>query len=273
MERIVSELENQLEAALAEIGREENRNTRYDRSLKRVRQTIRELNGYLEANPFPGKPEEIYYFRELAPRLYSQLFYFMKLYQLEAWRPHAGGERFREVLEQELAGVARFYEQHKSVCHYYCQHATYWDDYLFTGWGHGEWAAEEAGLYIGADFTLGSYWVSWILANERLRVWLLENLAALDRPEGKPGERGKLPKLPWKGTTTDLVEAIYAMYLAGSFGKATLREVIEFVAEIFDIEINYVYTLIEQVLNRKRHPTKYIDRMRAGLVRKGEERE
>jgi len=272
MEQIVHTLEVELEAALAEIAKEKNNVLRYDRSVKMVREIIDRLKVQLQAHPFPGKSEEIRYFKELAPKIYSRLFYFMKLYQVESYRPYTGREKFREVLEEELKGIERFYEQHSDICRYYHQHVSYWDDHLFTRRGQGEWAADEAGIFIDPDFCMGSYWASWILANGRYKEWLLMEQARLVQEEAVP----KLAfqpsaKLVWKRSDTDLVEMIYGNYLAGGFGDATLKEVFDWFQEAFGIDLGRYYNTWQEIARRKKGPTQYTDVVREGLVKKARE--
>jgi RteC protein len=172
MERMVSEREARLEAALQEIGNEKNPVLRYDRSMAEVRAAIGDLKEYLQANPFAGMAEEIFYFRELAPRIYSRLFYFMKIHQVESFRQYASAARFQETLESELQGIEDFFLRHNDICRYYYQQTRYWDEQLFTRRGRADWPVDDISIVLDADFSLGSYWVSWIRANERYRGWL-----------------------------------------------------------------------------------------------------
>jgi len=272
MEQIVHTLEADMETSLAEIAREENRVLRYDRSLKKVRATIERLKVQLQAHPFPGRSEEIRYFKELAPKFYSRLFYYMKLYQVESYRPYTGREKFREVLEEELKGIERFYRQHEDVCRNYYKQVDYWDDHLFTRRGQGEWAEEEPGLFIDPDFCMGSYWASWILANGRYKEWIMMELARLEL--GDAALTAPLPtttKLVWKRSDTDLVEMIYGNYLAGAFGDKTLKEVFDWFQEAFGIDVGRYYNTWQEIARRKKGAAQYTEEVREGLVKKAGE--
>lgn len=270
MERMVSEMERALEIALAEIGREKNAVLRYDRSVKQVQAGIEGLKEHLRITPFTGMAEEIFYFRELAPRFYSRLFYFMKLQQVESFRLYASAARFREALERELQGIEDFFLRHNDICRYYYQQTYYWDEQLFTRRGRVNWPTDDISVILDADFCLGSYWVSWIKANERYRVWLEGELRALSRAEAVPSAAGKPAGLKWVGSSTDLVELINGMHLAGSFGEITLKETMEWFEGAFGIDLGHFYATWQEIARRKKSRTKYVDLMRERLMEKME---
>ena len=80
----------------------------------------------------------------------------MKLTQIETCRPHTGHEKFKELLRRELQESDQFFLRHADFCSYYPQDKVYWDEYLYTRRGYGEWSVEEPGVYIDRDFTIGA---------------------------------------------------------------------------------------------------------------------
>ncbi len=85
---------SQLEAGLEGLKTEPNLIHRLDGSIKLVKKAISGLKAELRRYPFVGREEEIFYFRDQAPIIYSRLFYFLKIRLLEAHRRNLGpGER------------------------------------------------------------------------------------------------------------------------------------------------------------------------------------
>src|ERR1700730_11013718 len=105
----------QLVAGLSATEYETNLIRRFTVSLKLANEAIADLKRELHANPFSGKEEEILYFRDEAPLIYSRLFYFMKLFQIESQRAHRSKESFRALLEEHVQGVEDFYERHQEL--------------------------------------------------------------------------------------------------------------------------------------------------------------
>jgi hypothetical protein len=274
MEKIVLELEAKLEAALADLEKEPDSIIRNDKIVREVRVIIEQLSEILETHTFPEKSEEIHYFKVLAPRLYSRLFYFMKIEHVESWRPYNDPEGFRELLEEELEGIKRLYNQQPMIYTYCRSQATYWDEWLFTRQSQESCQTEGNSLFIGPYLTQGGYWVSQVMANDRFQVWLLENLVALSQQETKkPAKPTKFRKLPWKRSGADLVELIYGMYLTDSFDKMPINEIAEFFGEGFGINLSQCYSTFQDIARRKKSQTKYLDLMREKVLKRMEEME
>jgi hypothetical protein len=255
MDAFVSVLESRLEAALAGLAAEGNAVLRYTRTVEMIRELVGELKTHLALHPFPGLAAEIRYFKELAPRLYSRLFYFMKLRQVESLRAYEGRQRFRERLEQELKEIEGFFSKHGDICRYYHEQTSYWDQQLFTRAGRADFPVDDIVIILDGDFTLGSYWVSWILANQKLRGWLEEQVRLLEN--GEPVAQ-KGPLLPWKRGVMDLVERTYGEWLAGAYGKLTLKEVMERTQEIYGVDLHNHSHLVSEIGKRKKERAKFM---------------
>jgi hypothetical protein len=270
MERFVSELEERLEAGLLETGLEKNAVLRHGQAIALIQQVIEELKAHIQSNPFPGMTEEIAYFKELAPRIYGRLFFHMKIYQVESLRQYASPGRFREALDQEMAEVEKFFTKHDDICQAYYQQTRYWDQQLFTRRGRENWPVDDISIIMDADFCLGAYWVSWIKANEKYRDWLVRAMAALRTQLSWEDLQKQAPNLEWKGSHTDLVELINGMHLAGSFGEASLKQVIQWFEANLGIDLGQFYITWQEIARRKKSRTKYVDLMKERLVGKME---
>src|ERR1700678_1169956 len=101
---------SQLEAGLEDLNTEPNLIRRLDGSVKLVKKAIAGLKAELRRSTFLGREEEIVYFRDQAPVIYSRLFFFLKLRLLEAHRMNLSPASFRRELEKEMARIEDFYE-------------------------------------------------------------------------------------------------------------------------------------------------------------------
>jgi hypothetical protein len=73
--------------------------------------------------------------------------------------------------------------------------------------------------------------------------------------------------LQWTDSAIALVELIYALFANGSFnhGQATLKEIAEYIEQVFHIDLGNIYRVHLDTLYRKSGPTAFLDRLRKKL--------
>jgi hypothetical protein len=240
----------------------------YLRSIGHIEKAISEMKEMVHSDPFPGKQEEMHHFKNQAPEIYSQLFYFMRLSGIESIRSYTGPDRFRFLLQQEMQSVDAFFQSHDAICRYCSTCSTYQDEHLFTRREYGEWSGAEIGAFIPNDFTIGSYWVAWIKANSRLRSWIKTELEKGGTEHEMIG--GKIiRKLKWTGHRVNFIEVFTPLQLAGCFndGKVTLKEVMEWGEAILEVKPGQYNVALTEMSLRKGSQTSFLDQL-AGILRK-----
>jgi hypothetical protein len=252
---------SQLEAGLDGLNTEPNLIRRLDGSVKLVKKAISGLKAELGRDPFVGREQEIVYFREQAPLIYSRLFYFLKLRLLEAHRTNLSPGSFRRELEKEMSRIEDFYERHRQLLQSTCGDDAFWDGCLYTRRGCGDWWAEEEGLYIDEDFTIGCYWVAKTMANEALQKWLLEQLDSADAPVTSAAGTAAKPELRFTGKKVYLLEWVLGIHLSGCLndGKLTFKDTIERFQEFLHIDLGDYDVGIQEMARRKISVTKFTD--------------
>ena len=264
----------QLGAGLTEMAGETNLIQRFTGSLKLVKEAIAELKRELRGHTFTGRDEEIIYFRDLAPKVYSQLFYYKKVYAVENYRRYISAERVRCVLQEEMKRIEEFYVRHGEWVERAPGGESFRDDYLYMRQGNGDWWVEDEMIYIDEHFTIGSYLVAMNLANVRLMQWLKGQLEELDRPVADTADGGgKRGKLVWTAKQVDLVELGYALHLKGCLnnGKATFKDTMEGLAAFFGVELGQYHITIQEIARRKISPTKFLTGLTEALQQKLDE--
>ncbi len=256
-----------LEASLEGLKTEPNLVHRLDASIKLVKKAISGLKAELRRYPFVGREEEIFYFRDQAPIIYSQLFYFLKIRLLEGHRRNLSPGSFRRELEKEMSRIEDFYERHRQLLQSTCGDDDFWDGSLYTRRGCGDWWAEEEGLYIDEDFTIGCYWVAKNKANEALQKWLLKQLGSAG---DAGGEVAAVQSLRWTAKQVDFYELLYGLHLVGCLnnGKATLKETMEGFAAFLGVPLGNFSVGLQEIARRKISPTKFLDLMLEKLKEK-----
>jgi hypothetical protein len=87
-----------------------------------------------------------------------------------------------------------------------------------------------------------------------------------------PVKTGKL-KLRWTGKQIDLIELVYGLKETGSLnnGKATLKDIFDFFAEAFEVDLGNTSRLFQDIMTRKAGFTIYLDLMKEKLIQRIED--
>ena len=269
----VNAWERRLMEVMENAGEGEGADAKYRSCVIVLQESIRDCMNEVETDGFPAQAEEISFFKHAAPRMYGRLFFYMKLAQIECWRRYNSREKFGDQLRGVLQEADIFLDKQASLCEYYFQGKTYLDEYLFIRRDHGEWSTEEVGTFIGQDFTLGSYQVSWIIANQQLRDWVVSELAKLECAVVE-GPKKSVKALKFTGNKVDVVELVYALYLKQCFnrGKATLKDVMEWFAVNWGIALDGYHGTINDMEIRKKSRTKFLHELMEELEAKMDEK-
>jgi hypothetical protein len=210
--------------------------------VRAAESAIAQMKEEVLADPFLSREEEIHHFKHEAPELYSQLFYYLCLVQIESDRPYADPDCFQASLRLRKEQLDEYFRLHDHICRYYNQGCTFQDDHLFLRRPTGQWSGDEIGAFIPPDFTIGAHWISWIKANDRVRNFVREELARLS---------GQQPRIQWTGNRADAIVAFRALHLAGCFSKNTLKEVMEWVQDQLGVKTGQFHVALNEASIRK----------------------
>jgi hypothetical protein len=228
-----------------------------------IREELEQNKKHLQQHPFDNKQQEILYYKKIVPEAYSQLIFFTKLARLEGARKYRSPNIFRELLHEELRESEAFLLKNDDKCQYYYEDRTHLDDHLFTRHSRGLWSEDEIGAFIDDGFPVGAYWLSMIKAYERWRDRLR---AVLEETIDAPTAR-KANRLPCMAKPVELVEIFKAMHLAGWFGDATFKEVMDWARDHLGAKIGNYDVILQELAMRKTSKTKALDRLAGEMVK------
>lgn len=217
MKEVIQQLQANMELSLEETNLIPDPVQRYDRCIKLVGKAIEELKGLIGSYTFQNAEEEIHYFKSVCPVFYSKHFYFIKVCDIELLKCSTGKKNLRWKYEHDLREIELFFIQNRDLCKYYYGSLTYLDEQLFTRRNGHQGIIEDLSPVIDPNFTLASYKVSWIIANQKYRCFLEKELKRLDNPLGDidtPSGEGS-DKVTLGSSKSNLVEEIVALQLAG----------------------------------------------------------
>jgi len=238
-------------------------------ALIRVKEYIRNYN-FCET-------EEIKFFKETKPLLFSKLIYFVRIFNIESRRPEGSREMQEIYLRRELEKLTNFFNNHLEFYQYYRMNSTHLDDkYFLRGKENYHFYQDCLMFYADEEYsTSHDYMVSKIIANDLLEVYLNSELEGLSIRSANPnwGQIG-LPeqRLLWTENKTSLVELIYALYASGVInrGNCEIRELAALFEQAFNVRLTDIYRTFLEIKIRS-NPTKFIDSLKTSLLRKMED--
>jgi hypothetical protein len=272
--KLNKDLNNQLKVIDSE---ESNIIIKSQKSIVCIKSTLSALKTFILNYTFKNEAEEILFFKEIKPTILSQLIYFLEINTIESKRPIGSFEIQQNYLLCELEKLTSFFHNHLEFYRYYRMNSTFLDDNFFVrGREYLHLHLDNLMIYIDPDFsTSQDYMVAKIMANDRLEVFLKTELDALSI-KANNFNRGNIvdssTNLQWTDNKTALIELIYALYATGSInnGHSEIKELAAFFEQAFNVKLTDVYRTYLEIKIRST-PTKFIDNLKAALLRKMEE--
>jgi hypothetical protein len=248
------------------------------KSIVCIETTLNKLKSFILNYTFKNEEEEILFFKEIKPGIVSQLLYNVEINNIESKRPIGSFEIQQNYLLCELEKLTLYFNSHLEFYRYYRMSSTFLDDKFFVkGREDLHLHLDNLIIYLDPYFsTSQDYTVAKIIANDRLEVFLKTELDALSLKANKPNwaQLGVLENtsLQWTDNKTALVELIYALYASGSLnnGHCEIRELASFFEQAFNVKFTDIYHTYIEIKNRT-NPVRYIDNLKATLLRKMEE--
>ena len=273
MQPFITKLNKNLNSQLQKIELEEiDLIIKAQKSIRCIKSALNKVRTFVLNYTFNNEEEEILFFKEIKPGIFSQLIYHVKINNIESKRPMGSLENQRNYLHAELEKLTLFFNSHLEFYRYYRMNSNFLDDKLFVrGREDFHFHLDNPLIYTDPDFSTSlDYMVAEIMANDRLEVFLKTELDALSIKDANPnwGQLGMVGNttLKWTDDKTSLVELIYGLNAIGSInnGKCEINVLTAFFEQGFNIQLTDVYRTYIDIKGRD-IPTKYLDKMRVAL--------
>lgn len=239
--------------------------------LHYIEMKLKEIYKWLKKHIFLSVQEEIYFFKELKPRMVSKLLFYKELLKLEASLPPSKKNK-RKHYEELLSTIHQYVKANKEFYEYYRSRTSFRDEDLFVRHCYKDIIRYDCCL-INFDSKLSTshdFNVATIIANDMLTNHLETKLDELDGKnvsKNVPVER----KFNWTGTKVDLTEMVYGFQATGSInnGNFDLKELAVFLGTMFNVEIDSnLYGHYSDIKSRKVPKTRFINTMSEKLIEK-----
>ena len=233
------------------------------------------LKEYIINYTFEDEAEEIFFFKEVKPKIFCHLIYYRSVYNTEMDRPVASIEAQKEYLKKKMDGIQSYNNKILDFYRYYRSGATYLDAaYFVRGKPDIEQYLETFYYERDQEFSTNcDFKVAKIMANDMLQVYLLQELEKLDN-NNYDNFSGSFPKvkLTWTGSKTDLIELIYSLDTEGCFdhGKVPLTQIAAYFESVFNIDLGKNVARNFYDMRIRQSPTSFLDRLREEIRKRME---
>jgi RteC protein len=232
------------------------------------------LKEFIKSNTFQSNQEEIDFFKTIKPKFTSKLYYFISVFNLELQRPSTSQEIQKIYLQEQLGKIKTFKDANTETYKYFKSNATFLDEKCFLRNKRDlRFFLDPIVYQFDANFsTSHDHKIAMILAYDELELYILKELDKLEE-NYKDKENLKVFHLQWTEKKVSLVELIYSLYAAGVInnGKTEIAELAKFFEQYFNIDLGDYYRKYLEIRSRKVNPTKFIDSIKAALLKKMEE--
>ena len=246
-------------------------------TAKMIEELLGQLKEFIVQYEFRSEDEEILFFKEIKPRIFCYLLFYLKVYQIELNRPMGSMDLQAGYFNRELEHISHYIGKRLDFYRYYRSGSTN-RDHLYFKRGVMNWNEQYIdGFYFERDpmFSSGcDFTVVKIHSCDMLQVFLREELDQIDRNRlllsGTPDAPAKV--IRWSDKKALLVSIIYSLDTLRSFegGTLSLRKLQEYVEEHFDIRLGNLARAFMDI-RMLQNPAMHIDVMREALLRRVKE--
>lgn len=246
--------------------------TKSERGIKMATLVIGKLRRQVIEKGFVDNEHEKHFFKNIKPKVFSKLIYYMKLFGIESKRPMSSVDSQIQYLVGHIDNLQGYFNNNMDFYHYYRRGDTMFDNQYFLR-GRINFRMHQDMFHSLADgqfSTSHDSSVAMIIANELLITYLKNEIGKLENLHGNDMQskpKKKIPKLFWSGNKVDLIELIYALYASGSLnrGAADIKAIAHSFETLLEMDLGDYYHTYLEIRSRKIRRTKFMDRLRDAL--------
>ena len=247
-----------------------------EKGISISRQYLQQLRICVRENEFVDKQNEIIFFKKHKPYVYSRLKFYAKLYNFLINRPAGTIKSQQDFIDSEINRLQESNRRNIDFIKYYREGSELLDEFYFLrGKDKISLVSNTSHFYTDAEFsTSHDNAIAKIMAYDLLISHYSEELNNLrGLSYGIPNKLNTLSngeRLGWTASKTDLIELIYALQASGAIksGTAGIKEMACACEDIFELKLGNVYRTFLEIRERKIDQTKFIDRLKATLLRR-----
>lgn len=242
--------------------------TQANELIRFIERKIKELYSWLKTYVFESLIDEIFFFKELKPKLVSKLIFYKNALNLESNSP-VGNKLKKKYFEKSLNKTYQQAKTDKDFYSYYRSRATNYDEQYFVRNYEKSIVNGDCSL-VNYDENLCSthdYKVAILIANDLFSVHLEDKLEEINNSCNLKHPSLKT-NLNWTGNKIDLIEIIYALHNQKVIngGNIDIKELAVNFGFVFNIDLEEnIYRSYVDIKNRKTIKTKFLNHISDNL--------
>lgn len=272
MKEFVTNLRYKIEIKINSLESTENDSLiRINQIINCLVDSLKQLKIFIVNYEFKNQEEEILFFKELKPQIYSLLLFYVRLYKIEEKRPASNKVSEDIYISHELKQLDKTFTNSLDFYNYYRTGDTS-SDYKYFVRKNYDRSLDKDPLSFEKDYMFSTsydYEVANIIANDLLKAYLISELnivsnAACNNLISLIANK----QMKWTDSKVSLVEFVYGLHSCGSInhGNVELKDLIMCFETLFNIELGDFYRAFLEIRERKKSRTQYIERMRDALI-------
>lgn len=217
------------------------------------------LRERVQRTGFDSEYDEINFFKNIKPRMVSNLTYYQFVHEFESQRQILSLKKLKNLVKNRRNRIRSEINQHREFLTYYRRNCTQLDHHYFV---RSKIDCKPCALKIQAlidpgfssshDFQVARI-MTYDLLCANMADWLA-NASIMD-------EKGS--GLIFTDKKVSLIELAYSLYYSGCInnGNADIREICDQLGKAFNIEVTDFYRSFLDIKSRKGSKTKFLDRL------------
>jgi|TARA_R110002126_G_scaffold55819_4_gene149672 hypothetical protein len=272
IEKIVKELDYNLDFLEKET---EGVLEKAEESIRITKRALKQIKILFLRKKLIPKNEEILFFKNMKPYVFSKLIYYVKLFSIESKRPRSSNKSQVKYFNNHIDRLQNYFNDNLEFYHYFRRGAIFLDEeYFIRGKADIRLFPDSLSFFTDDKFsTSHDTTVATIMAYDMLIIYLKREIDKLENNnsmETNINAFKKQSKLFWTGNKTDLIELIYALHSSGAVnsGTADIKEMASACEQMFNIDLGDYYRTFLEIRSRKMNQTKFIDKLKNSLENK-----
>lgn len=258
----LEELEEEIIVDRAEVGE-------IMKIIEYLNDVLLQLKSCVLDHGFQDANEEIYFFKQVKPKLLGRLIYYNKVVQIELSRPAIMGSVLDSYYDKHLRLLSKEYKndlRERDFYRYFRFDRTDLDTIYFTR-GNIDYRFAVRSIVFEVDPQFSTYY-DFLLAKMESRDLLFNYLKAQRVQKKKNSDLGFLSgRLRWTKSKNALIELIYAIYVNQGPGehRVSIKELCAIFEQLFSITLPDIHHAFHRMKTRAGSRTRFLDELRSGL--------
>lgn len=240
-------------------------------SIEVCRDTLSALKKDVIAKGFKSINDEIHFFKITKQFPLTELIYFSEIHSFEIQFPKINLKSQLKAVKKKSNKINRFFLYNLDFGRYIESGQTHFDKEYFTREYLNGYHIPLSKFYFqdpefctARDMLLGKYYAYKALTNylKNKRSGLKNGL------NGNKISISEISKLQWPFSNTDYVELVYALHANGLGTKNNLSivKISNYLQQIFNVEPKDIYKIFQEIKNRKKSRTLFLDELSTSLL-------